>query len=63
VPAGVGKIITISASSQLDQIQPEAHEHLDAARSRSKKVRVTERLTHPHPIIAGWIGQRERDIR
>lgn len=62
-PAKIGETITITASSQEDPVQPEALEHLGNARSRSKKVRVAERLSHPHPIIAGWIDQRERDIK
>lgn len=61
--AGIGDAITISAQLQGDPIKPEVREHLEAARDRIKIVRIAQRLSRPHPIIAGWIDRREREIK
>lgn len=61
--AGLDPTIRISPSSQEDPIKPEARERLDAARGMMQNVQVGERLARPHPIIAGWIDRREREIK
>lgn len=62
-PDGIDATITISASSQPDSMKPEAREQFKVARGRVKKIHIAERLTRPHPIIAGWAEQREREIK
>ncbi|MDF0541232.1 hypothetical protein PX699_02660 [Sphingobium sp. H39-3-25] len=43
--------------------EPAAEEALAAARGSAKMRPVAERLVRPHPIIAGWLARREREIR
>ncbi|WP_234703173.1 hypothetical protein [Sphingobium chlorophenolicum] len=43
--------------------EPAAEEALAAARGRASMRPVAERLVRPHPIIAGWLARREREIR
>lgn len=41
---------------------PTAYDPLEAARQNGKAVRVAERLSDPHPIIAGWLANRREAI-
>ncbi|WP_170825635.1 hypothetical protein, partial [Sphingobium sp. Ndbn-10] len=61
-PAGIDGTIVISPGVKEDPITPEARGQLEVAHSRVK-VHVGERLARPHPIIVGWVEQREREIK
>ncbi len=50
--AGIGDTIMIAARAQDDPIKPEVRAHLNAARGKTTEVRIAERLSRPHPIIA-----------
>lgn len=39
-----------------------AHDPLSAARQNGKAVRVADRLSAPHPIVAGWLANRREVI-
>ena len=43
--------------------EPATKRELVLARAGMKALRVTERLARPHPIIAGWVARREKEIR
>jgi hypothetical protein len=54
--------VTISRTPPEDDLDPKTREQLDEVRSRLAPVRITQRLAKPHPIIAGWIATRERQV-
>jgi hypothetical protein len=43
-------------------VTPVGHSALAAARQNARPVHVTERLSDPHPIIAGWLADRKEAI-
>lgn len=44
-------------------VDPATEKELEIAQGKAKKLRVAERLVHPHPVIAGWIARRERELK
>ena len=43
------------------EVPPEVQRQVDAAKSRAGSVVVPARLVQPHPVIAGWLREREED--
>lgn len=63
-PAGPGmdetiRIVPVAAGRA---VAPATQIALAAARDKASPPRIVDRLARPHPIIAGWIAKRERDI-
>jgi hypothetical protein len=53
----------IRPSVPQDDPPPETKQKLDEARSNIGHVQIAERLLKPHPIIAGWIATRDRQVK
>lgn len=58
---GMDERITI-APQLTGRAAPDGNAALAAARQNGKPVRVAERLSDPHPIIAGWLANRREAI-
>ena len=43
------------------EIPPEVQRQVDAAKTRAGSVVVPIRLVQPHPVIAGWLREREEE--
>jgi hypothetical protein len=43
------------------EVPPEVQRQVDAAKSRAGSVLVPVRLAQPHPVIAGWLREREEE--
>lgn len=54
------KISSTPAVAPPSPLAPEVESLVEAARAAVVAVVVSERLTRPHPIIAGWLADRER---
>ncbi len=63
VPSGMAETISIVPIPRGRAAEPESERELATARDRTKALQVAERLVRPHPIIAGWIARREKQIR
>ena len=54
--------VTIRPTPAEDALDPKTRGHLDKARADLAPVRIAQRLAKPHPIIAGWIATRDRQV-
>lgn len=60
---GLSDTIKIEPTPSVGANPPTTEVELAAARAKVPAVRVMERLVRPHPIIAGWIADRDREIK
>ena len=61
--SGLAETIRIVPAPRPNAAEPATKRELVLARAGMKALRVTERLARPHPIIAGWVARREKEIR
>lgn len=63
-PDGTPQTVTIRptpAPAQLPRMSPEVEQQIEAVKRDTDAVVVPDRLLRPHPIIAGWLREREEE--
>ncbi|PZU06752.1 hypothetical protein [Sphingomonas sp.] len=59
---GIADTIVLAASLGNNPLPPGTKDQLEIAAAKVPHVRVVERLVQPHPIVAGWISRRDKEV-